>query len=185
MPSSASQRSVRSDAVANRERLLAEAEVYFAERGLDASLHELVARAGFGIGTLYRHFPTHGDLIRALHDRQVERIDLVVEQLENAESGWDALVGYIDGALAVFRELPAAAAVGERMSRTDPTSVLGARWAAALTPHVERAKAEGRLRADVDGDDVALIPFLLAGAVRLPESARERQRAIILDGLRG
>lgn len=177
---------MRSDAVANRRRLLAVAETYFGERGIDASLHELVARAGVGIGTLYRHFPTHADLIRALHDRLVERIDLAAEEAERGATGWDAVVAFIDGALAVLLELPASAAILERASRLDAGRTLVP--SAALERVVERARAEGSLRPDVAAPDILLLPFLLAGVTRLPEADRgpalARQRAIAIDGLR-
>lgn len=167
----------RADARRNYDKLIEAARAAFTEKGTEASLEDIARRAEVGIGTLYRHFPTHADLIRALHLRLIARIDAVVEQLDTVEPGWDALVAYIDGVLAVFRDVPAATAVTERMSRTDPTTIPGARWSAALEPHVVD------LRAGVTADDVAAMPFLLAGGIRFPDLL-ERQRAIVLAGLR-
>ena len=58
--------SPRRDARRNHERLLAEARRLFGERGIDAPLDELAARAGVGAGTVYRHFPTRDALVREL-----------------------------------------------------------------------------------------------------------------------
>lgn len=57
---------MRADARRNYERLLSAADEVFTERGADASLEEVARRAGVGIGTLYRHFPTRRDLTEAL-----------------------------------------------------------------------------------------------------------------------
>jgi AcrR family transcriptional regulator len=53
---------LRADARQNHARLIAAATAAFAERGADAPLEDIARRAGVGIGTLYRHFPTRTDL---------------------------------------------------------------------------------------------------------------------------
>jgi AcrR family transcriptional regulator len=59
-------RTMRADAARNRERVLAAAAAVFAERGVDGSLPQVAARAGVGVATIYRSFPTKVDLIEAL-----------------------------------------------------------------------------------------------------------------------
>lgn len=56
----------RSDAVANRARILGAAREVFAQRGVDAEVREIAERAGVGVGTLYRHFANRDDLFAAL-----------------------------------------------------------------------------------------------------------------------
>ena len=65
-------RPLRSDAARNRDALLGAASELFAERGADAPLEEIARRAGVGIGTLYRHFPTREALIAAVYRREVD-----------------------------------------------------------------------------------------------------------------
>ena len=62
---------LRKDAQRNREKLLAAAVELFAERGTDGSLEEVAKRAGVGIGTLYRHFPTRDALVEAVSEREL------------------------------------------------------------------------------------------------------------------
>ncbi|HEY6640546.1 helix-turn-helix domain-containing protein [Povalibacter sp.] len=56
---------LRADAQRNRDLILAAAEEVFLERGAGASLDDVARRAGVGIGTLYRHFPTRDALLSA------------------------------------------------------------------------------------------------------------------------
>jgi len=65
-------KSERSDAVANRERILEAARIVFARRGLDAEVREIAEEAGVGIGTLYRHFGSREGLLMALKQETKE-----------------------------------------------------------------------------------------------------------------
>lgn len=62
----------RADARRNNEALLDAAATAFAESGVDAAVRDIAARAGVGVGTIYRHFPTRSDLIVAVYRHQVE-----------------------------------------------------------------------------------------------------------------
>ncbi|WP_353808365.1 TetR/AcrR family transcriptional regulator [Agromyces sp. SYSU T00194] len=185
---SAPTRPLRRDAALNRERLLDEAERYFAEAGIDASLHELAERTGVGIGTLYRRFPTYPDLIRALYDRAVERIDVIMGRIADLDSGWEQVVGYLDGNLAILVDYPATPAVLHRMSEFDPDYRPGGRWEEAVTAFVRRAHDEGTLRTDVTATDIGMLPLAMASVLRFPQAVRgvalARFRTITLDGLR-
>ena len=57
----------RADARRNYEKLLAAAREEFTEEGTGATLEDVARRAGVGIGTLYRHFPTRQDLLEAVY----------------------------------------------------------------------------------------------------------------------
>src|SRR6187431_1358745 len=67
-------RKPRADAVRNRERVLEAAKAVFSAGGPEASLEAVAKRAGVGIGTLYRHFPTRQDLFEAVYRREVEQL---------------------------------------------------------------------------------------------------------------
>lgn len=65
-------RSKRADAVRNQQTLLAAAAEVFVTSGVDAPIREIAAKAGVGMGTIYRHFPTRADLVVAVYRHQVE-----------------------------------------------------------------------------------------------------------------
>jgi AcrR family transcriptional regulator len=62
----------RADALRNEQTLLAAAATVFVASGVDAPVREIAAKAGVGMGTIYRHFPTRADLIIAVYRHQVE-----------------------------------------------------------------------------------------------------------------
>jgi AcrR family transcriptional regulator len=84
----------RADAVRNQQTLLAAAAAVFVSSGVDAPIREIAARAGVGIGTIYRHFPTRADLVVAVYRHQVAAC---------AEAG-PALLGAAASPLAALRE---------------------------------------------------------------------------------
>ncbi|MGW5735868.1 MULTISPECIES: TetR/AcrR family transcriptional regulator [Streptomyces] len=65
-------RSKRADAKRNEQTLLAAAAEVFVVSGVDAPIREIAARAGVGVGTIYRHFPSRSDLVVAVYRHQVE-----------------------------------------------------------------------------------------------------------------
>src|SRR5713101_8724386 len=84
-------RKPRADGVRNRERVLEAAKAVFSAGGSDASLEAVAKRAGVGIGTLYRHFPTREDLFEAVYRREVEQLGDLAEQLKSEAEPVDAL----------------------------------------------------------------------------------------------
>nr|WP_211336262.1 TetR/AcrR family transcriptional regulator [Nocardia tenerifensis] len=65
-------RSRRADALRNKQTLLDAAAAVFVASGVDAPVRDIAAKAGVGMGTIYRHFPTRADLIVAVYRHQVE-----------------------------------------------------------------------------------------------------------------
>lgn len=65
-------RSKRADARRNEEALLDAAAAIFVRSGVEAPVRDIAAKAGVGMGTIYRHFPTRADLIIAVYRHQVE-----------------------------------------------------------------------------------------------------------------
>src|SRR5271169_4831875 len=72
---------LRADARRNRDKLIETAAAAFAEHGVDASLEEIARRAGVGIGTLYRHFPTREHLVEVVYRREVEALCAATDDL--------------------------------------------------------------------------------------------------------
>ncbi len=67
-------RKPRADAQRNRDRLLKAAKAAFADAGADVSLDEIARRAGVGIGTFYRHFPSRNAIVEAVYQREVQQL---------------------------------------------------------------------------------------------------------------
>src|SRR6202030_2001237 len=84
-------RKPRADAIRNRERVLEAAKVVFSAGGAEASLEAVARRAGVGIGTLYRHFPTREALFEAVYRREVEQLADLAEQLKTEVGPAEAL----------------------------------------------------------------------------------------------
>src|SRR5437660_2846391 len=89
--STAALRKPRADGVRNRERVLEAAKAVFSTGGSDASLETVAKRAGVGIGTLYRHFPTREALFEAVYRREVQQLADLAEELKQEASPIEAL----------------------------------------------------------------------------------------------
>src|SRR3954453_8941279 len=105
----------RADARRNYEKLLAAAREAFTEADRDASLEDIARRAGVGIGTLYRNFPTRSDLVEAVYVDEVDALSRSAAELAELEP-WEALsawlrrfVGYVATKQALTEELFAVA----------------------------------------------------------------------------
>nr|WP_042197986.1 TetR/AcrR family transcriptional regulator [Kibdelosporangium sp. MJ126-NF4] len=90
-------RSKRSDAQRNEQTLLAAAAAVFVTSGVDAPIREIAAKAGVGIGTMYRHFPTRADLVVAVYRHQIEACaEAGPALLAAADSPFTALRQWVD-----------------------------------------------------------------------------------------
>ncbi|WP_035796164.1 TetR/AcrR family transcriptional regulator [Kitasatospora mediocidica] len=90
-------RTKRADAVRNQQTLLTAAAEVFVTSGVDAPIREIAARAGVGMGTIYRHFPTRADLVVAVYRHQVEACaEAGPSLLAAADSPFAALRQWVD-----------------------------------------------------------------------------------------
>lgn len=151
-------RKVRSDVQRNRERLLDAAKDVLGQGGPDASLEAVARRAGLGIGTLYRHFPTREALYEAVYRRDVDELVTLADRLAAAHEPVEALRLWLRaavGMVATKKGMIAALAL-----TADATSAISARVATRLTATAETllatAVAAGRLRPDLPGEDLFL-----------------------------
>lgn len=154
-----SERPLRSDARRNRAAILDAASELFAQRGDNVQMEEIAARAGLGVGTLYRHFADKSALRAAIIGRRFDEAAELARSAETLEDPWAAfealLVGYLESAApdAAFRfailspEEPAWSAIRAEK----------AAFFAVAERIVERAVAAGRLRPDFRADDFVLI----------------------------
>ena len=88
-------RKPRADALRNRERLIGVAKQAFTETGGDVSLEEIARRAGVGIGTLYRHFPTRETMVEAVYRREVGQLAEAARTLLDMQRPGEALHAWL------------------------------------------------------------------------------------------
>jgi AcrR family transcriptional regulator len=154
---------VRADARRNYDQLLVVAAEVVAEEGADASLRDIARRAGVGLGTLYRHFPTRDALLEALLRTGFDELTTRAAELEAVSTPEDALVSWL-------REFVACAdayqGVTDLMATAieDPESALHASCVAMRASGARllaRAQGADAAHADVDGADL----YALGGAL--------------------
>jgi AcrR family transcriptional regulator len=149
-------RKPRADAVRNRERVLEAAKAVFSAGGPEASLEAVARRAGVGIGTLYRHFPTREALFEAVYRREVEQLGELAEQLKSEASPVEALRRWLRAIVefvATKKGMSAALALAVNSS-SDLTVYSFDRLTKAVGALLARAVAAGEIRADVAPEDL-------------------------------
>ena len=149
-------RKPRADSVRNRERVLLAAKAVFADGGPDGSLEAVAEKAGVGIGTLYRHFPTRQDLFEAVYRREVEQLVGLAGQLGANQPPLEALRRWIYANVefvATKKGMSAALAVAIHAGSALNAQSLE-RLGDALDPLLHRAAAAGVIRADIGKEDI-------------------------------
>jgi len=181
---------MRADARANRDQVLAAARDLFATRGVDVSMKEIADRAGVGVGTLYRRFPDRDALISATAEAHLSDLASALQTARSEErTAWLALRRFlhacIDGGIGAL----AAAIEPGLHARIQQDAQLKAARAAigdTLAELTRQAQADGDLRPDARPDDIALL-MTVQVYLRPDQShseAAERVTDLIFDGLR-
>src|SRR4051794_40027849 len=179
---------VRADAARNRQAIVEAARAVFAQQGLDAPLDEIAKRAGTGNATLYRRFPTRGDLVAAVFaDRMAEHVAAVESGLAD-DDPWRGFASYIQ-AVGVLQARDRGIADLVTMNVSAPQiEELRARAYDGLVRLVARAHEAGVLRADFTDQDVVLLLMANAGLVErahgITAEASARLIHVLLDGFR-
>jgi AcrR family transcriptional regulator len=146
----------RADAVRNRELVLEAAKAVFSAGGPDASLEAVAKRAGVGIGTLYRHFPTREALFEAVYRREVQQLSEFAEKLKSEADPVDALRRWLRSnveLVATKKGMLAALA----LTVHGPSELYAhtfERLTKAVGALLERAVAAGEIRSDVSPEDL-------------------------------
>ena len=165
-------RGLRVDAERNRERVLEAAREVFGEQGLDASTNEIARRAGVGIATLFRRFPTRDGLVAAAFADKMSAYAAAIEDALADPDAWHGFCCFIERVCGMQADdrgfadvltltFPTAKALEEERDRS----------AEALAVLLDRAKAAGRLRKDFEHQDVPLILMANAGVVTATRAA--------------
>jgi AcrR family transcriptional regulator len=188
-----SSRKLRADGQRNRERLTEVAKLAFADLGADVSLDEIARRAGVGIGTLYRHFPTRQALLEAVYRSQVEALCARAQE-------YSGQAGDVPASEALGRWLEALVAFAstKRNLTISMMSSLGGKNAEvvsscsamireAVVPLLAQAQEAGEIRPDVDVADLLKLSHAISVACEYPSShsdQAQRLLTVMLDGLR-
>ena len=177
----------RRDAERNRQKLLAAGREVFAE-DQGAPFEEIARRAGVGIGTLYRHFPTRDALVEVIYAEHIDEVLAAAEEATDAENAWDGLVAFLERVLELqARNLPlrgvflrhgADAALAERRRLIQPV----------LARLVARGREQGVVRDDFTLGDLSLALWSFAPIFEATSGVApgvwRRHLQILLDGMR-
>jgi len=178
-------RATRTDARTNRARVLAAAGEALAESA-GASMTSIAKRAGVGVGTLYRHFPTRESLIVELYRQEIQKvIDLAhtlaasLPPLEALRRWFDEVARYGQLKYGVAEVIHAATNGGLDDENYEP-------FLGAIAVLLEAGAAEGSLKPGIDPQDVLL---QLSVLWRIPPGGGSQERAarildLVIDGLR-
>ena len=188
-PQGAADRRLRADAARNRAAIVAVARDVFAEQGLEAPLEMIAARAGVGIATLYRRFPSREKLVAAALTEKVAEYAEAAEQALAVADPWDGFAGFVqhicelqagDRGLSDLLSMTLSANEQvERLRRTANEQVIML---------IDRAKAGGGLREDFVGEDLVLLLIATATVMHVTRAdapgAWRRFVALALDAFR-
>jgi AcrR family transcriptional regulator len=169
--------------------VLAAAEAVFAEAGLKAQVDEVARRAGVGVGTVCRHFPTKQALVEAVLAAMYDSLLGEARAALADDDAGRAFKSYVHS-LADFQARHRALAESMASAIDIPTAAQATRTALrdAISELVVRAQAAGAIRDDIGAADVALlfsaIAHTTAHAGELQPALRDRYVTLVLDALR-
>jgi AcrR family transcriptional regulator len=168
--------------------LIDTAKAAFADLGLTVSLEEIARRAGVGIGTLYRHFPSREAVIEAVYRREVEQLAEAVPQLLEGSPAGEALhkwmhlfIDYIATKRLIAPSLGALAGRSPTLYASSTQLITN-----AIATLVKRAVASGDVRKDIDPTDLlrAMVGVSYGNPDANWEASARRLIDILMDGLR-
>jgi AcrR family transcriptional regulator len=189
-PSPPPGRRLRRDAQRNREAIVEAARQVFCDQGLEAPLEQIARRAGIGIATLYRHFPSRATLLDAVLADTVQAHVEVAERALAMDDPWEGFAFYLEQSCrlqAADRGLNDV--MGMRFPRATTVEAAKTRLYELLGQLLDRAQQSGQLRADLTLEDLAFLNWAntrILPAVRAagaPDAWR-RHLGLVLDGFR-
>ena len=187
IPASAA-RGQRADARRNRRRVLDAARTSFAEEGLDVHVENIARRAGVGVGTVYRHFPTKEHLLQALADDRFAGLADAARGALDDPDPWNGFAGFMRYSAGVMAEDRALSEAMDQRPEMCGQAAQDVKLLEIVGELIARARAAGALREDVVADDVPSLICGLGRATRAKEGGAamswERYLEIILAGLR-
>jgi AcrR family transcriptional regulator len=175
---------MRADARRNRERVLEAGREAVAEYGLDAQMDDIAARAGVGVGTVYRHFPTKEALLDALVGERWRKLAEAAGPSFEADDPWQGLTDFLWRCAYMHRDNRAwgqlAAAAPLEFGREEQQELMR-----VTHELLERAQKAGQARKDLTGQDIGMLMCGTCGVMQTTSDGRwERFFELALEGLR-
>jgi AcrR family transcriptional regulator len=179
----------RADARRNERTLLDAAGAVFVTYGVDAPVRQIAARAGLGMGTIYRHFPTRADLIVAVYEYQVDAcVEAGPSLLETSDTPYLALTRWVDLFVdfVVTKHGLAEALQSERETFFALHDCLLDRLVPVLARLLEATSGSGEIRPGIDAFPLMrAIANLCIGGEDDPRYDAHEMAAFLVAGLRG
>lgn len=181
-------RKPRADSLRNRELLLTAAKAAFAEMGAEAPLEDVARRAGVGIGTLYRHFPTREALVAAVYAREIQQLAASADALladraaGEALGAWlDLLIDYMATKRVIAPALRADPGEGSKLYASSGSTIL-----ATLQKLTDAAHTAGDIRPDIGFEDILRMMSGLSQGYDQPgwDAGARRLLSVMMAGLR-
>ena len=183
-------RQLRADARRNRERIVDAARQVFTQCGDAAQMDDVARRAGVGVGTVYRHFPTKDALIGEVLAAKIRgHVEAARRWSADSPDAWAAFEGLLRESFAKMAEdvsqqrlmfvAGEAALAHAEPARLELVEVIGGL--------IDRARAEGRLREDFTIDDMPALMCAVGGVMSAPADrvpGWDRVVDVLIDGLR-
>jgi AcrR family transcriptional regulator len=189
-PVSAEARPLRADAQKNRLRILEAAEEVFAADGVTAPVDAVAERAGVGVGTVYRNFPTKEALFEAIVVMRIDELSQAIESVSEAEDPGEAFFDFLRllaARAALKRDLVAALSTAGIDIKSQCAETYD-RMHQAVERLLERAQRAGAVRKDIDASEaIGLVVGTCMAAEQAPGftgSPPERMLEVIFDGMR-
>lgn len=178
-------RTLRADARRNRERVLDAARAAFAAFGTDAQMDDVARRAGVGMGTVYRHFPTKETLVLALVEQRFERFAELAREAQAIGDPWGAFEWLMR---ATVDECEQDRGIQHALMSAETEHCEAAAQRTGLTALMAglmaRAHADGTLRRDFTIDHIPMVMGAISGSLVVPGRDVEMHLQVLLDGLR-
>ena len=185
---SKSRRKPRVDSIRNRERLIEAATEIFSAGGPQASLEAVAKKAGVGIGTLYRHFPTRDALFEAVYRHEVDLLGDLAERLAKVEAPVEALKTWLQANVrlvatkkGMIEALQLAAHGSSELKAYSYDRMIG-----AIRLLLDRAVKAGEVRGDVPPEDLlrTLVGIYYSQGTGDWQPTALRMVDVFVDGLR-
>lgn len=171
---------LRADAQRNRERILEVAREAFTRSGADASLDDIAKQAGVGPGTLYRHFPTREELLKAVYRKELETLAAAAQKFAatlppiEALRAW--LLLFVDAVAAKQIIAPALnSLLGDYHKVFEDSHALVRQ---ALRNLVKRGIKSGDIRNDLDSSDLLHALVGVANVSSSPDWQKSARRLV-------
>jgi AcrR family transcriptional regulator len=181
------ERHQRADARRNRAQILEAAEVLFAEQGMGIPVDDIARKAGVGVGTLYRHFPTKEALAGAIVVVRMEELAAEAERLESSEDPGTAFFSFLGrlGDVALAKRDLVDAIMGAGIDMKELSSAVKPRLEHSAEVLLRRAQAAGTVRADVEVAEVfGLVMGTCEMATKETRCSKARMMSVVIAGLR-